>query len=154
MYASVGSYIARASREFDLRVTRHPAPLATFGLCAAIYANFFLHHYWHDLRYPLIAGAALAFGRCTVHYRVSTRYHRMPLLLGFVLIAFFIWLAENIGTFSHAWLYPAQIDGWTMVSIGKLGSWFMLTIMSYAIVTIVSPPRAWPPAEDAPQAAR
>jgi uncharacterized membrane protein YoaT (DUF817 family) len=66
----------------------------------------------------------------------------MPLLLGLFLIAMFIWLAENIGTFSHAWLYPSQIQGWSIVSFGKLGSWFMLTIMSYGIVTLVSRPRA------------
>lgn len=143
MYASVGSYLARAIREFDLRFTGHPSLPVTAGLSAAIYANFFTHHYWLDLRYLLIALVALAFRRCQVYYRVSTRYHRMPMLLGFVLIALFIWLAENVGTFSHAWLYPEQRDGWTMVSTAKLGSWFMLTIMSYVIVTLVSRPRAW-----------
>lgn len=143
MYASVGSYLARAIREFDLRFTEHPSLPVTAALSAAIYANFFTHHYWIDLRYVLIALVAVAFRRCQVHYRVSTRYHRMPMLLGFLLIALFIWLAENVGTFSHAWLYPAQRDGWAMVSPSKLGSWFMLTIMSYVIVTLVSPPRTW-----------
>ena len=32
----------------------------------------------------------------------------MPLLLGFVLVALFIWFAENIGTFANAWRYPNQ----------------------------------------------
>jgi uncharacterized membrane protein YoaT (DUF817 family) len=39
----------------------------------------------------------------------------MPILLGFFLVALFIWLAENIGTFSRAWLYPGQQNGWTLV---------------------------------------
>ncbi|WP_280529129.1 hypothetical protein [Burkholderia perseverans] len=33
------------------------------------------------------------------------------------------------------------------MSPGKLGSWFMLTIMSYVIVTFVNRPRAWHGAE-------
>lgn len=62
----------------------------------------------------------------------------MPLLLAFVLIATFIWLAENVGTFSHAWLYPSQMQGWAMVSFGKLGSWFMLTMTSHVMLTLVN----------------
>lgn len=141
MYASVGSYITRACREFDLRFSHHPPLKVTLALSAAIYGNFFLHHYWFDLRYLLMACAAIAFRRCWVYFRIGTVYHRMPLLLGFFLIAVFIWLAENLGTLSHAWLYPSQMQGWAMVSVGKLGSWFMLTIMSYVIVTLVNRPR-------------
>lgn len=143
MYASVGSYIARACREFDLHFSGHPSPAQAHGLSIAIYVNFFLHHYWFDLRYPLIAGAGLAFRHTTVYYRVRERYHQMPLLLGFGLIALFIWIAENIGTFSRAWLYPNQINAWSMVSFGKLSAWFMLTIMSYTIVMLVETPRRW-----------
>lgn len=141
MYASVGSYITRACRGFDLRFSNHP-PLAVTGvLSIAIYANFFAHHYFPDIRYLLIACIAIVFRRCTVFFQVGRRFHRMPLLLGFVLIATFIWLAENIGTFSHAWLYPSQMQGWAMVSVGKMGSWFMLTIMSYVMVTLINRPR-------------
>ncbi|WGS54090.1 DUF817 domain-containing protein [Paraburkholderia sp. D15] len=149
MYASVGSYITRACREFDQRFTGHPSLKVTLALSAAIYANFFLHHYWFDCRYLLMACVALAFRRCQVYFRIGTVYHRMPLLLGFFLIALFIWLAENIGTFSHAWLYPGQMQGWSMVSAGKLGSWFMLTVMSYVLVTLVNRPRAPEPSNGA-----
>ncbi len=103
--------------------------------------NFFTHHYVRDIRYLLMAGIVVAFRRCTVFFLIGRSYHRMPLLLGFVLIATFIWLAENIGTFSHAWLYPSQMQGWAMVSMGKLGSWFMLTVMSYVMVTLINRPR-------------
>ncbi|RAS17346.1 DUF817 domain-containing protein [Paraburkholderia bryophila] len=142
MYASVGSYITRACREFDLRFTAHPSLKVTLALSAAIYVNFFLHHYWFDCRYLLMLGVAFAFRRCQVYFRIGSVYHRMPLLLGFFLIAVFIWLAENLGTLSHAWLYPSQMQGWSMVSVGKLGAWFMLTIMSYVLVTLVNRPRA------------
>jgi uncharacterized membrane protein YoaT (DUF817 family) len=141
MYASVGSYITRACRGFDLRFAHHPPLVATVPLSLAIYANFFLHHYLPDVRYLLMACVALVFRRCTVFFLIGRRFHRMPMLLAFVLIATFIWLAENIGTFSHAWLYPSQMQAWAMVSFGKLGSWFMLTIMSYVMVTLVNRPR-------------
>jgi uncharacterized membrane protein YoaT (DUF817 family) len=141
MYASVGSYITRACRGFDLRFSNHPSLTTTIVLSIAIYANFFLHHYLPDFRYLIMVCAAVAFRRCWVFFLIGRTYHRMPLLLAFVLIATFIWLAENVGTFSHAWLYPSQMQGWAMVSFGKLGSWFMLTIMSYVMVTLVNRPR-------------
>ena len=141
MYASVGSYIARATRAFDLRFTGHPPLGATLVLSVAIYVNFFLHHYWFDLRYILMAAVVLAFWKCTVYFRIDVRYHRMPFLISLALIAGFIWLAENIGTYSHAWVYPAQAQRWEMVSTSKLGSWFLLTVMSYVLVTLVNRPR-------------
>jgi uncharacterized membrane protein YoaT (DUF817 family) len=57
-----------------------------------------------------------------MHYRVFRFRHKMPLLVAFLLTSFFIWFAENIGTWSKAWLYPNQHNGWVPVSLGKLGS--------------------------------
>ena len=65
----------------------------------------------------------------------------MPSLLGFILVALFIWVAENIGTYSRAWLYPGQENGWTPVSLGKLGAWYLLMIISFVLVTIVHRPK-------------
>lgn len=141
MYASVGSYIARACRGFDLRFSHHPSMRATVALSIAIYANFFLHHYLPDCRYLLIGWIAFLFRRCLVYFTIGRNCHRMPMLLAFALIAAFIWIAENAGTYSHAWLYPSQMHGWAMVSVSKWGSWFMLTVMSYVLVTIVNRPR-------------
>ena len=61
----------------------------------------------------------------------------MPLLLGFVLVALFIWFAENIGTFANAWRYPNQSGGWCP---SPLGSWFLLMIISYVMVSVVNRP--------------
>ena len=58
----------------------------------------------------------------------------MPLLIGLILVALFIWFAENIATFAAAWVYPNQKDGWAMVSPAKLGAWFLLMILSYTMV--------------------
>jgi uncharacterized membrane protein YoaT (DUF817 family) len=141
MYAAIGSYIARCWRLFDFRFTHHP-PLWAIGLLAvAIYVNFFAHHYVADVRFALFALTALLFGRCWVHFRVWRVHRRMPLLVGFGLVALFIWLAENIGTFTAAWVYPHQRHDWEMVSLGKLGAWFLLMIISYVLVAAVNRPR-------------
>ncbi len=65
----------------------------------------------------------------------------MPLLLGLALVSLFIWFSENIGTFTKTWLYPSQRLGWSMVSFDKLGSWFLLLIISYTRVSLVNAPR-------------
>lgn len=141
MYASVGSYIARAWRLFDFRFTRHPPFAATAWLAVAIYANFFTHHFLPDLRWLLFAAVTLLFGRTWVYFRIRHVHRRMPLLLGFLLVAMFIWFAENIGTFSAAWRYPMQHHGWRMVPLSKLGSWFLLMIISYVMVSAVAKQR-------------
>jgi Protein of unknown function (DUF817) len=51
--------------------------------------------------------------------------------------------SPNIGTFVRAWTYPAQMHGWSMVSLGKFGSWFLLLIISYAIVAATLRPRPY-----------
>jgi uncharacterized membrane protein YoaT (DUF817 family) len=134
MYAAVGSYIARCWRLFDFQFTGHPPVLWLGALSLAIYINFFTHHYVTDIRPALFVIAALLFGRCWIYFKIWRVHRRMPLLLGLVLVALFIWFAENIGTFASAWVYPNQKHGWNMVSIGKLGAWFLLMIISYTLV--------------------
>ena len=141
MYAAIGSYIARCWRLFDFRFTCHPPLWALVLLALGIYANFFAHHYVWDARVLLFALTALLFGRCWVHFKVWNVHRRMPLLLGFGLVALFIWLAENIGTFTAAWMYPNQRHGWELVSLGKLGAWFLLMIISYVLVALVNRPQ-------------
>lgn len=144
MYAAVGSYLVRTQRLFDLRFDRYPRRLWTLLLGAAIYANFFAHHYLWDARWLLLAAAALLYAPVVMHYRVFRRTLRMRLLLAFGLVALFIWFAENIATWGGAWAYPDQLDGWTPVSPSKLVSWFLLMLVSVALTTLVHPPAAPP----------
>jgi uncharacterized membrane protein YoaT (DUF817 family) len=137
MYASVGSYLARVWRIFDFRFTRFP-PLWLQGLLAlAIYVNFFSHHYLPDFRIGLFIASALIYGACFVHFRPDLKERFLPLVVGMVLVALFIWFAENLGTFARAWIYPAQDGGWRPVSIDKLGSWYLLMIISFVLVAVV-----------------
>lgn len=141
MYAAVGSYMVRVYRLFDLRFDRYPRRWLTAIVAAAIYLNFFTHHWIVDLRWVLLAAVVLLWWRTVMHYRVWRRTLRMPLLVAFALVALFIWLAENIATWGGAWLYPDQLDGWHPVSVSKLVSWFLLMIVSVVLVAWVYPPR-------------
>jgi uncharacterized membrane protein YoaT (DUF817 family) len=140
MYSCIGSYICRSWRLFDFRFTHHPSRVVLVALSIAIYANFFAHHYIWDLRWLLFAASALASGRTVIYYKIWRRYRSMPLLLGLILVALFIWFSENIGTVTRTWLYPSQLSGWSVVPLAKLGSWFLLLIISYTLVTLVNRP--------------
>ncbi len=137
MYAAVGSYIARVWRLFDFQFTRHPPKWGIALLSVCVYVNFFTHHYTVDIRMGLFAAAIVLFGPAWVHYRIWRKHRVMPLLLGLVLVAVFIWFAENLATFANAWVYPNQKHGWQMVSVAKLGSWFLLMLISYTLVAVV-----------------
>jgi uncharacterized membrane protein YoaT (DUF817 family) len=151
MYSCIGSYLCRAWRLFDFRFTHHPRRLHLIGLSLAIYANFFADHFGWDARLILFALAATLFGRTMIHFKVWRTYRKMPMLLGLLLVSSFIWITENIGTYTKTWLYPSQSLGWSPVSVIKLGSWFLLLIISYALVSLINPPRAMVVREGAKQ---
>lgn len=134
MYAAVGSYIIQAWRLFDLRIRHHPPYWMAAVIAAAIYANFFTHHYIPDVRWYLAACALGLYARTSVAFRPLDRDRTMPLLVSFLLIGFFIWLAENISTFFGIWAYPEQLGAWTRVHMGKWSSWSLLVIMTFTIV--------------------
>ena len=134
MYAAVGSYIIQAWRLFDLRVKHHPPYWMAALIAILIYANFFTHHFIGDYRWYLAACALGLYARSTVVFRPYDRDRQMPLLLSFILIGFFIWLAENISTFFGVWKYPNQLGAWSTVHIGKWSSWSLLVVMTFTII--------------------
>ena len=144
MYAAVGSYIARVWRIFEFRFGHYPSPLLAAVLAAAIYINFFAHHWLPDMRLALFALMGLLFWRTRVIFRVWRQDRWMPLLLGWFLVALFIWFAENLGTFANAWRYPSQSHGWAMVSPAKLGAWYLLMYISFVLVAAVHGPEKQP----------
>ncbi len=136
MYASVGSFMARAIRLFDMRFTPYPPFWSTMVLACAIYANFFAHHYLPDIRLALFAATVLLFIRTRIYYRIGANWHWMPLPLAAFLSSIFLWLAENIGTATKVWLYHGQsVNDW--VSLAKMGSWYLLLYVSFTTVTVV-----------------
>ncbi|PVM73009.1 DUF817 domain-containing protein [Caulobacter radicis] len=140
MYACVGSYIARIWRLFDITFIRYPPFWSAHVLAVLIYVNFFTHHYVTDMRLGLFALSALLFGRTWFVFTPDRVQRRMPMLLGLMLVALFIWLAENLGTAAGAWIYPSQREGWHMVPIEKLGAWYLLMTISFVLVSLVHRP--------------
>lgn len=134
MYAAVGSYIIQAWRLLDVRIRHHPPYWMAAIVALLIYANFFTHHFIGDYRWYIAAMALGLYARSSVIFRPLDRDRKMPLLLSFLLIGFFIWLAENISTFFGVWRYPNQLGAWSTVHIGKWSSWSLLVIMTFTIV--------------------
>ncbi|WP_127532637.1 DUF817 domain-containing protein [Paenibacillus kobensis] len=135
MYASVASYICQAYRRFQIEVFGWPPAVLSTLLSAAIYLNFFTHHWLYDVRYWLMLALVPVFGRSSFRFTVGERTYSMPVIVSYLLIGFFIWIAENISTFLGAWKYPNQEAAWHVVHWGKIGSWFLLVIISVIIVT-------------------
>jgi uncharacterized membrane protein YoaT (DUF817 family) len=135
MYAAVGSYIIQAWRLLNLRVEHHPPYWMAGVIASAIYLNFFTHHFIGDYRWYLAAVALGLYARAQVVFRPHRVDRRMPLPLGLVLVGFFIWLAENIGTFFGLWAYPHQLGAWAAVHVTKWSAWSLLVLMSFTIVT-------------------
>lgn len=137
MYASVGSYIARVIRVFDMRFAPYPPFPLTLALGAAIYVNFFAHHFVPDIRPALFLATVVLYARTRIWFRIHDRHWWMPLPLAALLAAFALWVAENVGTLTGTWLYSGQAAG-QLVSFGKLGSWYLLLYVAFVTVTLVS----------------
>ncbi|THD73047.1 DUF817 domain-containing protein [Thalassobius vesicularis] len=136
MYASVGSYMARVIRLFDMQFAPYPPYWTTLVLAGAIYVNFFAHHFLPDIRMLLFAATVLLYLRTRIWFRIGENWYWMPLPLAAFFSSFFLWLAENIGTMTGTWLYAGQ-NPFDQVSFAKMGSWYLLLYVSFVTVTLV-----------------
>lgn len=136
MYASVGSFMARTIRVFDMRFAPYPPYWMTMLLAVGIYVNFFAHHFLPDIRVILFAATVALFLRTRIWYRIGDNLYWMPLPLAAFLSAIFLWVAENIGTMTGTWVYSGQAR-LELVSLGKLGSWYLLLYVAFVTVTLV-----------------
>lgn len=134
MYASVASYLCQAWRRLDVQISCWPAKLTARLSGAAIYINFFSNHFIADMRYVIGLFILYFFSKSVVSFKVDGGVYRMPVVISFLLIGFFIWLAENVATLLGAWKYSYQHNNWAMVDCQKISSWFFLVIVSFIIV--------------------
>lgn len=134
MYAAVGSYMSLSWKYMKLSLSRAPSYTLSIALSILIYLNFFTHHVLPDFRYILMLLVLILFFHTRVYFTVLRKRRWMYMNVAFFLIAFFIWIAENISTYFGAWKYPDQIHAWTLVSVGKISSWSLLVIISFIIV--------------------
>lgn len=137
MYASVGSYIARVIRVFDMRFAPYPPLWITFAFAAAIYVNFFSHHFLPDIRVLLFVLSVLIYWPTRVSFRISEKRWWMPMPVSALLASIALWVAENVGTLSGTWLYAGH-SGRHVVNWGKLGAWYLLLYVAFVTVTMVS----------------
>jgi uncharacterized membrane protein YoaT (DUF817 family) len=137
MYAAVGSYMARVIRVFDMTFAPYPSFPLTVVLAAAIYINFFAHHFLPDIRLALFAATVALYGRTRIWFRIHDQHWWMPLPVAAVLSAFALWVAENVGTATGTWIYSGQLPR-EMVSFAKLGSWYLLLYVAFVTVTLVT----------------
>lgn len=143
LYASVGSYIARVVRIFDMRFIPYPAEPLTWLLGAAIYLNFFWHHFGPDARYVLMAATVLLYWRTRISFLVSDHVYAMPLLVAAGLSTVFLWIAENVGTLTGTWVYAGN-SAFHWTGIEKAGSWYLLLYVSLVQVMLVHRDRLGP----------
>lgn len=134
MYASVASYMCQAWRRLKLNITNWPHHHTARIIGALIYLNFFTNKFIYDVRYLIGLLILYFFWRSAVIFDLKGKLYRIPTILSFLLIGFFIWLAENVATLLGAWKYAYQHNGWTMVNYQKISSWGFLVIVSFIIV--------------------
>jgi uncharacterized membrane protein YoaT (DUF817 family) len=134
MYAAVASYFVQGWRLLEVRLEGYPSHALSLLLALAIYANFFTHHYITDLRWALAVAVLWLFRGTKVWFTPLERPRWMPLPLAFVLVGFFVWIAENVSTYFGAWVYPHQLAGWQLVGFGKMTSWSLLVIVTFILV--------------------
>ncbi len=133
MYASVGSYFSRSMRLFQARFERYPTEWMTWALAAAIYVNFYSHHFIWDARCVLMIATLVLFGRTLIAGRNADFSFRVP-MVGLILFAtFLLFIAENVGTHTGTWTYGQG----TKVALAKAGSWYLLLYVAFVQVALV-----------------
>ena len=135
MYASVASYMCQAWRRFNLELYNWPRHQIARVIGALIYLNFFSNRFIIDVRYLIGLLILFFFKKTIVKFHIENKTYQMPVILSFLLIGFFIWLAENIATRLGAWKYAYQHKTWAMVNYQKISSWAFLVIVSFIIIT-------------------
>lgn len=134
MYSAVGSFFARSLRLYNVSFENLP----NFGnmLCLAVlsYLNFMTKFFIADYRMVLFVWSIIIFWKTKLYFQLQQHQFKVPMLPVLLVLAFLIWIAENISTFYKIWLYPSQVDAWHMVGWGKLGSWYLLLLLSLVLV--------------------
>ncbi len=134
MYSAVGSFFARALKLFQVQLLQLPNFAWLMLLTVLSYCNFMLHHFIIDLRLWLFALSVWLFWRCRIQLKIAEHRYQWPFLPILFAIAILIWLAENMSTYYQIWLYPSQVDAWHIVSVAKIGSWYLLMLLSLVLV--------------------
>lgn len=138
MYSAVGSFFARGLRIFQVSFSQLP-PLSWLMVLAVLsYLNFMTKFFIPDMRLILFLASFALFWRTRICFTLQSgsdvKMLQVAMLPVLLMLAFLIWIAENISTFYQIWLYPSQVEQWHMVSYAKMGSWYLLLLLSLVLV--------------------
>ena len=134
MYSAVGSFFARSIRLYRIEFDKLPSFINMLSLAILSYLNFMTKFFVPDIRYILFGWSIFIFWKTKIYFNLTNYRIRLPLLPVLAILAFIIWIAENISTFYQIWLYPTQVEQWHMVGWAKLGSWYLLLLLSLVLV--------------------
>ncbi|MBF7686919.1 DUF817 family protein [Acinetobacter rathckeae] len=137
MYSAVGSFFVRVIRVFEVNFIRLPHLYHMSALAILAFVNFMSKFFIIDIRSVLFVWSILVFWRTKAVFKVQQKTMQLPMLVILVFFAFLIWIAENISTFYDIWVYPNQADGWRLVWLGKIGSWYLLLLLSFVSVLVL-----------------
>lgn len=134
MYSAIGSFFARSIRLFDISFQQLPSLNNMLALSICAYINFMSKFFIFDIRSILFIWSFLIFYKTKAIFKIQHYTLQLPMLLVLGGISVLIWIAENISTFYDIWVYPNQTDGWHIVWWGKIGSWYLLLLLSLVLV--------------------
>ncbi len=134
MYSAVGSFFARSLRLYQVSFEKLPCFGNMLALAVLSYINFMSKFFIPDYRVVLFGWSIVIFWKTKIRFELQHHHFQLPMLPVLALLAFLIWIAENISTFYQIWLYPSQVDAWHMVGWAKLGSWYLLLLLSLVLV--------------------
>nr|WP_174506466.1 DUF817 family protein [Acinetobacter sp. Marseille-Q1620] len=134
MYSAVGSFFARSLRLYQVSFKELPNFVNMLALALCSYINFMSKFFIPDIRILLFIWSIFIFWKTKITFCLSQKKIQLPMLPVLVTLAFIIWIAENISTFYKIWVYPTQENTWHMVGWGKLGSWYLLLLLSLVLV--------------------
>lgn len=134
MYSAVGSFFARSLRLYEVSFTRLPTFANMLSLAVLSYLNFMTKFFIHDFRNVLFLWSIVIFWDTKIYFKLQHHQMNLPMLPVLIVLAFMIWIAENISTFYKIWLYPSQVETWHVVGWGKIGSWYLLLLLSLVLV--------------------
>lgn len=134
MYSAIGSFFARAIRLFHVSFQGLPHFNNMLLLAIFAYINFMSKFFIHDIRSILFVWSIVIFWKTKACIQIQQQNYKLPMLIVLLFLAFLIWIAENISTFYDIWVYPNQKDGWQLVWWGKIGSWYLLLLLSLVLI--------------------
>nr|WP_180042710.1 MULTISPECIES: DUF817 family protein [unclassified Acinetobacter] len=134
MYSAVGSFFARSLRLYQVSFEKLPSFPNMLVLAVFSYINFMSKFFVPDIRLFLFAWSVIIFWKTRIRFQLQQHQLQFPMLPVLIVLAFLIWIAENISTFYRIWLYPSQVEAWHMVGWGKMGSWYLLLLLSLVLV--------------------